>query len=126
MTRRLTLALLTYLFLAMPVQAQTVSDAFAAALEEQGFVIESTGYTWLWRTVVHATNGYHDREIVLARGSEQVLQDNWTVVAGATAQDATPPNLPTGGADRQSEGPRGGAEGRGGSGAGARGPGGRN
>ena len=63
--------------------AQTVSKEFENALNDQGFEIVSTGYTWLWRIVVHATNGEHDREIVISRGSEQILQDNWRTAAAS-------------------------------------------
>ncbi|MEM9733266.1 MAG: hypothetical protein AAF903_07250 [Pseudomonadota bacterium] len=60
------------------VSAQTLSDGFVEALNKQGFEIQSVGRTWLFRTLVVATDGVHRREIVIARGSGQILQDNWT------------------------------------------------
>ena len=65
-------------------QAQSVSDEFELALQEQGFSIVSTGYTWLRRVVVRATNGTYEREIVIARGSGQILQDNWNLIGTAS------------------------------------------
>ncbi|MGI9366618.1 MAG: hypothetical protein ACR2O8_15655 [Rhizobiaceae bacterium] len=62
--------------------AQTVSKEFEKSLNEQGFEIVSTGYTWLWRIVVHATDGKQDREILISRGSGQILQDNWRPADG--------------------------------------------
>ena len=62
--------------------AQTVSKEFEKSLNDQRFEIVSTGYTWLWRIVVHASNGEQDREIVISRGSGQILQDNWRPVVG--------------------------------------------
>lgn len=68
--------------------AQTVSKEFEKSLNEQGFEIVSTGYTWLWRIVVHATDGKQDREILISRGSGQILQDNWRPADGRLENSA--------------------------------------
>jgi hypothetical protein len=73
-------AVLLSFYLTGSVGAQTVSDEYVKTLHDQGFVIVSTGYTWLRRIVIHASNGTYEREIVIARGSGQILQDNWTLI----------------------------------------------
>ena len=72
--------------------AQTLNDAFAKSLAEQGFVIESTKFTWLRRIVVQATNGTHNREIVVTRGSGRILQDNWSEVTRSQEESSEAPS----------------------------------
>lgn len=72
--------LLLVLLLSAPAQAQTLTPGFSDLLEQQGFVVMSKRYTWLGRVAVYVSNGVYEREILLARGSNQILQDNWSLI----------------------------------------------
>lgn len=58
-----------------PALAQTVPEALAQRLAEEGFEIVETGRTWLGRTLIKARKEGQEREIVLERGSGQILHD---------------------------------------------------
>ena len=92
--RHIFIGILAAWCISMPASAQDVSEDFEKSLNNQGFTIVSTGYTWLRRIVVQATDGVHDREIVIARGSGQVLQDNWEPAerTGDRSRPANPEN----------------------------------
>ncbi|WP_417415314.1 hypothetical protein [Hoeflea sp.] len=126
MNRSLLYMAIFTLTLAGPLQAQTLSPGFSELLEEQGFVVLSKRYTWLGRIVVNVSNGLYEREILISRGSNQILQDNWTRLEPGPAETgggASPKILRDprrGGADR---GRPGGLAGPGGP-AGPAGPGG--
>ncbi|PIB24347.1 hypothetical protein BFP76_03785 [Amylibacter kogurei] len=58
-------------------QAATPADIVVRQLVNQGFTITNRGRTWLGRTIITAQKGMVEREIVVARGSGQILQDDW-------------------------------------------------
>ncbi|GHA53638.1 hypothetical protein GCM10008927_19370 [Amylibacter ulvae] len=72
-------------------QATTPADALVRQLTNQGFTVTKRGRTWLGRTVITAHKGALEREIVVARGSGQILQDDWVFGAengaNATSED---------------------------------------
>lgn len=70
--------------------AQDVPDALTDQLKNQGFTVVETGRTWLGRILVRATDGTTDREIVLERGSGQVLHDRARPSQGDEARDEQP------------------------------------
>ena len=91
MKRSLVMGIAIVCCLASSTQAQTVSEAFANSLKEQGFHIVSTRYTWLRRIVVEASNGTFEREILVSRGSEVVLQDLWRPIENDEENFSTQP-----------------------------------
>ncbi|AKI00216.1 hypothetical protein IMCC20628_01499 [Hoeflea sp. IMCC20628] len=124
MKRSLLYASIFTLALAGPLQAQTLSPGFSDLLDEQGFVVLSKRYTWLGRIVVTVSNGLYEREILLTRGSNQILQDNWTTIEQAPVTDTPSQTVIIGGeSSRGGPGP-GGPGGPGGAG-GPGGPGGQ-
>jgi len=117
--------LLLVLLLSAPVQAQTLTPGFSNLLEQQGFVVLSKRYTWLGRVVVYVSNGVYEREILIARGSNQILQDNWSLIE---AGSANPANRTSAQPETTSAGPgagTGGPGGQGGAGGSGNGSGGR-
>jgi len=80
MIQSLVFAIGMVVLLSSPLQAQELSDGFSQFLKDQGFVVVSKRYTWLGRVAVNASNGVYEREILITRGSNQMLQDNWVLI----------------------------------------------
>lgn len=123
MKRSLLYVVVFALSLAGPLQAQTLGPGFSQLLDGQGFVVLSKRYTWLGRIVVTVSNGLYEREILLSRGSNQILQDNWTLIDSVAGDDNGPPPAIAGGESRRG-GPAAGGSGRPGGPGGPDGPGG--
>lgn len=70
------LSILCFLGLSTGAQSQDIPDALVTILEEQGYEVTSTRYTWLGRIYVEATDGTNDRSILIARASGRILQDD--------------------------------------------------
>ena len=66
----------------MPLKAQEIPDYLRDQIIEiqnqmliEGFEVTSIGRTWLGRILIKASNGSVEREIVINRGSGQVIHD---------------------------------------------------
>lgn len=70
------LSILCFLGLSTGAQSQDIPDALVTILDEQGYKVTSTRYTWLGRIYVEATDGTNDRSILIARASGRILQDD--------------------------------------------------
>lgn len=81
MTRHSLAALLVFLCLAVPVQAQDTAAAgdrsapVIARIESEGFTISSVRRTLLGRTLIVSQNGMALREVVLNRFTGEILRD---------------------------------------------------
>ena len=67
---------------AIPLKAQEIPDYLRDQIIEiqnqiliEGFEVTSIGRTWLGRILIKASNGSVEREIVINRGSGQVIHD---------------------------------------------------
>lgn len=81
------LILISLVLCAAPVaQAQTIPAPIVQSLTAQGFTITSKRFTWLGRIYVEASNGTVRRQILIARGSGQILQDRYVALDTGNAE----------------------------------------
>jgi hypothetical protein len=87
------------LLVAQPVTAQDriTPDMVKMALQDQGYVIESTTRTLLGRVRFVASNGAIWREIVLDSSSGQILRDYAVEFSPAQIPDPDEGDMPRGG-----------------------------
>ena len=129
--KRIFVALVLVFASSLVATAQSVSERTQTQLEAQGYEVYDTGTTWLGRLVFKARNETHDRELVVSRGSGEILHDVVTERSDKSrdksgkadrgkgpGKDGKGPGGPGGG------GPGGGGEGPGGPGEGGSGGGG--
>lgn len=80
--------ILFFMGFATQATAQDIPVTLIEVLDDQGYEITSTRYTWLGRIYVEATDGTNERSILITRASGKILQDD--VAALHRTRDAAP------------------------------------
>ena len=85
--KRLLLSIALMLSVALPTQAETITDRILAQLESQGYTVLEQNRTWLGRERILAENDEIRREIVFNPGTGEILRDYSVLLAVLEQRD---------------------------------------
>ena len=87
MMKRLLLSIALMLSVALPAQAETITDRILAQLVLQGYTVLEQNRTWLGRERILAENDQIRREIVFNPGTGEILRDYSVLLAVLEQRD---------------------------------------